>query len=501
MAFAGVFLITLGYDEAWILSGIQDILQPRALDVTVVPVLTSGGFFALGQLLVTALFGAELWPQRLFCFASMAAVVAIVWRWGMIYFGDMRSGALVVSALVATPGMAVLGSTAYATVPAFLLVLVSVAVFFGNFGSRALRITGTAALVGLASATRFECVLLLPALCLYAWFSQSEQKRRNVIDAVVASLLAVPVSAAFVTLYWLAGPQQIEHGVAQATGLAIDYVDYTGLLNKWVISEAFLPLPMLVLATVLAFYFHRQQINGGHAKWLCPWILLAPFGWFVWALWYLYAPIAHLRYVWPGLASFMVLLGFGIAGLYAWGRRNEAPGARIAALLLALSCVVAAIGATGRNLVLGNGDILSWEWAGDAPRAYFTRFRHIGYQRQAARYLRETTQPGERVLALGIGRSLGYLAQRDVLEIGQYTRRVRWDPARVPRRMVLEPVVGNFVYFSDEARRWIVDNTELEAQFGPYAFYRLTGSYPDDPTMLKGTTRIYTGHPHAQSYR
>ena len=105
------------------------------------------------------------------------------------------------------------------------------------------------------------------------------------------------------------------------------------------------------------------------------------------------------------------------------------------------------------------------------------------------------------MLAIGLSRSLGYLAQRDILEINQLLRRGQWDPARMPRRLVLEPVVGNFLYLSDEARRWITDNTELEAQFGPYAFYRLTGTYPDDPKMLGGTTATYPGHPHAGSYR
>jgi hypothetical protein len=119
------------------------------------------------------------------------------------------------------------------------------------------------------------------------------------------------------------------------------------------------------------------------------------------------------------------------------------------------------------------------------------------HQREAVQHLLRTTAPGDRVLALVRDKELGYLAGRDVLELDVLKSRKLWDPRKLPRRLVMSPIMGNLLFLSAEGRAWLEQNCQLEASFGQYVFYKVLGEYPRDPAVLSGGVGKYTGHPLA----
>lgn len=501
---SGVWLITLGYDEAWILRGIQGILNTQPAETAVAPVLTTGGIFALAQVIMTGIFGTELWIQRSFSLVCTALIVVLVWKWSNRSAGTSLAGPLGIAALFATPGFFVLGTTAYATLPALLLVLASFGAYEALSPGTWRRRFVLGLLGGLAAATRFNCGFALPALLVVALFSGQDARRRQLTDVIIASAIGAGILFGCIFLYASVGNSGLVT-TQQVTDSALrtSLINYPEYLNRWNTAEGFSPLPLLVLATCVGGFVisrspERRNVDSSS---FAPWAALLCFGWMAWAAWLVAAPIPHLRYIMPAVAAFWIVLGLGTASLHAWGLRCSQPIPRVAALLIALSCTVSSIGSTARNLIHGNGNVLAWEWAGQSRTSYFTRFRHKQYQVRAANYLRETTGEGEAVLALGLNQELGYLADRAVFEARVLSQRGFWDPKTLPRRIVLSPVLGNFLYLNMETRRWIDENCTLEAQFGPYSFYRVHGSYPEEFSFLRATGKTYSGHPLSSEYR
>ena len=492
---AAVFLVTLGFDEAWILEGLRQILEPETPDAAVVPVLTSGGLFAFGQLVILALFGPSLWVQRLFPLLCTAACVWIVSRWAAERSGGRRAGLLCAAVFLSTPGLVVLGSSAFACMPAFLLILLTAEASVAP-GRSTWRVVGVGVAAGLAIATRLNAFPVLPALVLAATLVAPGERRRRLTEAVAACGLAVVTAAgSYVALSALGPAALADHQTVASGGGLQGLLNYPRLLNKWAISESFLPLSWLCLAVFAGVFLARREVRAGRP--LPAFALLVPFAVIAWLFWVLRAPINHLRYLLPALAGFGALMGLAVAALYEAGARREKLAPRLLALTIALGFVVGSAGTATRDLVFGNGNVLSWEWAGQAPQSYFTRFRHVLYQRQAAAFLAANTEPDERVVAVGGARAIGYLARRPVLQIRDLVARDLWHPERLPRRLIVTPIVGHFLFLTGEGRHWLTENARLEAEFGGlYAFYEVTGSLPDDPTLLQGTLRPHPGLPH-----
>jgi hypothetical protein len=496
---SGVFALTMGYDEAWILLGIEGIVRERAPEVAIAPVLTSGGLYALVQLAITAVAHNALWVHRLFTVACTLALGLWVYRLGREIAGEARGGLFVLAGLLLAPGTLVLGALAHATLVAFLLVLLALRTFELTAHHRPLRIVATGVLAGLAAATRLDCVTLLPALPIYAVMSGRAAKRER-LDALCSAALGGLVLLLSMRIYRAAGVADgtEEASAAVAAGLNGLSINYPYLLNKWVIAQGFMPFPLMLGATLVgALLLREYRHTRDPARGLPFWAGLLPFAWLSTLAWLVKTPIPHLRYLWPALASFGLMLGLGFAAFERRSRERGTAGTRVLMLVLALSSLLASAGSTLRHLVHGESNILSWEWAGQSEAAYFTRFRYVIHQREAVQHLVRTTAPNERVLALVRDKELGYLAGRDVLEVDVLRSRKQWDPRTLPRHLVMSPIMGNLLFLSDEGRAWLEKNCELEASFGQYAFYKVVGQYPSDPAVLTARTGKYAGHPLA----
>jgi hypothetical protein len=280
------------------------------------------------------------------------------------------------------------------------------------------------------------------------------------------------------------------------TGATGAILDYPRLLNKWVIGESFMSPALLVLATLVGCVIIRR--NDRRSSIVAS--ILIPCGWLLWIAWLARSPIPHLRYLWPALACFAVVLGFGLAYLHEWGQAQRQPLARIAALTLALTCIGSGLGSTLRDLVHGEGNILSWEWSRETPADYYRRFQYVHDQRAAARYLRDQTTPNEDIGVVGLDMELRYLTGRRLIPLQTLAQGNAWkDPTHLPRRLMISPMVGSYLYLRPQGHRWIEENCTLEAQFGRYSFYRVTGQYPPDPATL--TLDAVRQPPHPLSKR
>jgi hypothetical protein len=483
MSLAATFLLTLGFDEAWILLGIDGIVHPVPRDLAVAPVISNGGFFAVGQLAVSAVAGRTLWPHRLFVLLCLVAALALVMRRGRRTARSTAAMWLAPAVLVGLPGTLVLGASGYASVPAFLLLLCVVELWETSETRRWVRRFVCGALAGLAAATRLEVAVLMPALIIVS-LVQRDGRRRRLADSCVATLVAAPVLLACMTAlsHAVRIPGLDATTVSSMTGMRGALFDYPRLLNKWVIGESFLPPALLVLATLVAWVMLR---GAGTTAFAAPAVLIAS-GWLLWLAWITRSPIAHLRYLWPALACFAVVLGLGLTRLHAWGVTHDEPVPRVAALLLALACVVTALGSTLRALAQGDANILSWEWSRETPIDYFRRFQHLHDQRAAAQYLRQHVSNDQTVAVLGLDMELRYLTGRHIVPLNTLSRDGAWtDPHRLPDRIVLTPMIGSYMYLTPAGYRWVDENCRLEAQFGRYCFYRVTGAYPKDPAVLE----------------
>ena len=154
-----------------------------------------------------------------------------------------------------------------------------------------------------------------------------------------------------------------------------------------------------------------------------------------------------------------------------------------------------------RDLAHGESDFLTWEWSREAPIQVFRRFQYVKDQRAVARYLVEHARGDEDIGVVGRDRALHYLSGRRLVPLTNFVADGRWtDPRRLPRRLLVGPMVGTRLYFRPEGYRWIEENCRLEAQFDRYSIYQVIGPYPPSPQPLMCEYGGYTGHPLSEPF-
>lgn len=491
ITFLGIFLITLGFDEAWILSGIRDIVF-RSNPFAVAPVISSGGFYAFVHIVITFFAANTLWIHRAFPFLCFLILcVSIVYYFGA-YFHTRFCGYLVLASFLGAPGTTLLASSAYANIPVYLLVLLTIVLWHVLRDRYWTRGITCGVLAGIAAATRPNELVLLPSIVLWALF-QKENKKSEVAISIVCAVVGAIVFASCVIALWMLTPEATQINtshVASGAGLSNALFDYPRTLNRWIISQHYLPLFIIMLSTVIGQVVYKEENNKRSS-----WPILILFAWAAWGAWMLQTPIPHLRYLWSSLASFMLILGLGIGKIYQLGVTKDNTKYRIIAIILALACITTELGNGIRNLVYGDSNNISFEWAGQAPLDYYRRFQAIEDQREAAKYVRERSTPNEEIAVLGLDYEIQYLTGKRIVSITNLVRD-NLPSHSYPKRFFIPPMAGNFTYLNPDTFVWIEHNCELEKQIGRYSFYRVKDKFPDQPQfMLPSITFAVTKNP------
>jgi len=473
---SALFLMTLGFDEAWMLLGVQGLVENGVYGHDLAAgTANTGGLYTLVESLLFAVFGADLPVLRIFSFASLLVLLGGIGRWTTFTYRSRTAGLLTAGVVLGVPGTLILGSTAYGTVPAVMLL------FWGTFLWHRLKDTGhkrwlvCGAILGLGVATRLNCIFIFAALLGAALFSRERKQelRQAVATSLLGGLIASICHAILVNLA----------GSSEGIGLCRSLFDYPALMNRWLVANAFLPLPFLVATTIGYVFLDRMKRTVGMDVPEMG-VQLLWFGWLSWGMWVLRSPIPHLRYLWPALAAFAFVLGICLAALHAWGKLRNRSLAVTAALLLSLTFVVTGCVSTLRHLLMGEANLLLWEWSHEAPLTRFRRLHHLNSQHQMAGYLRRHVAEDEVVGVLGLDLELTFLSGRTVRPFEWYRQRGMWGPEHLPLRLLVPPMVGTYLHLDPHAIPWIEANCKLLAQFGAYSLYEVTGRYPDDPDIL-----------------
>ena len=487
MMFACAYFMTVGTDEAWVLMGIRSCFEPIREGFSSHLIFTSGGVFTIVQSLVTLIVADSIFVHRLFPLFSMLAVFAIS---GSLVCGqsltrcNLYTVLIPAVLLIGIPGTLIVGTTALGTAPAFLLLLLASRYWFSTEGRRpSVVIAGL--LFGLAAATRMDVVMFAPALIVHAVIFPRTSRPKAILEALVVALIGIAILFANQRLHgaFNAVPP-VDTNTGTSTGVSGNLLDYPRLLNKFLIANSMLPLGVIVAISLLVFHrFGEKQDRHWQSFLVC-------FGIIAWAAWVVRAPIPHIRYLWPSLASFGVLAGINLARLCT--RENASVWLRVFCVGVSVGFAFDGLGTTFRHLVCGQSDFVAWEYSREVGIDYYQRFQQRMDETKISSFLRESTS-GKDVFVVGPPFRYRYLGGVPCFKMTE---------AREGQResiLLLGPEVGTFIYLRPSAYQLIEETCTPVAEIGEYSAFRIesvSDLLATEPFVRAG----YYAHPHSKPW-
>lgn len=489
----GCFLITASTDECWILEGVRGLADHGTYGQgsPFRSVHSTGGAYTLAATVLYKAGQGRLEIVRVVSVASVAGLLYALLRWNALATGRKdEAGWLGAAALFAVPGTFMLGSQAYGEVLATLLVVVG-AMLWGTLPAGTWRRRlWVGVILGMAGATRLNCLLALAGLPAAALFPR-DRRRDELVEAGLTLLVGMAVFLiAWKLLWWFS----VDPGSADASRKVYGRQTPWGVppgylvplwLDFWSIGRDF--LPFFVLATISAGWaWARPRVASPRGA-----DLLLSSAWLMWLAWHAQSPIAHLRYLWPALACFAAVGGLALSVLYQQIGEARPPSSRQAVVAVALAVLVTGYMDAARTFLHGDGDVLSWEWQRATAHTFqFGPFRSLRSQKAVVHRLREI--PTDQTIAtFGFDAALSFLTKRSIRTVGSYypgagarddAYQASSDSSagKLPRWIVLTPFVNRFPngHLDAALHRWIEDNCRLDVRFGPYVVYEVTGRFP-----------------------
>jgi len=496
LALAAVFVMTLGTDEAWVLNGLRSVLRPQVEHLSTELIVTSGGPFALVNVLLEWAAGSRLWLHRLVSLACLGFAFAMVLRQGGTAGTPASARWVMLAPLVAVPGAAEVGTAALGTAMGLALMLAALSLWASTRAGLAWRVAGGGLLYGLAAAARFDLVLVGPAVLLASSVRLTGARCIELrLNLGAWGFVAIGI-AVFVLNQWLMGlPANAMAGneVSAATGLDPWSLNYPKQLNQWFTLTTFAPLGWLAVMAASAFWWPHASTAAQPSDAPRFETLLAATGAVLLAAWLVRAPIPHLRYAFPALFCFAALAAFGLRALLVRALVNDAPREVMLCHAVALAFVLGSIGTTTRSLVMADSDYASWEWTHEMPFDYFRRFEARQHQIDAAAYLRDQLPADARIYSY-VPYALRYLSNRPVVAIDRAPA-ADAGANHVQRYLVLTPANGTYFSMKPETAVWILAQAPLVKQIGRYSIYKLPAGTDADLSHLQLSRSSYDGHP------
>lgn len=484
LALASAILMSLADDEAWILYGVQGLAERAEFAHRFGPgATTTGGLHSIVEMLLFRLAGNCVPVLRSFSIVCLVLMVREIFVWSRGAGFSAPAAWLAGTVLVAVPGTLTLAGSAYAAVPAALLTLAGIRRWDPLAAGASRRRWISAGLLGLAAATRIQCILVFPALAVASIPRErlrGSQWRSAGIALAFAGAIVVASYAGHVLLQ--VDSEKAVSVAGHAAGFGRSYA-LPFILRKWLSANQFLALPLLVGASFAAYWLVRVGFESRERLWG-----LVGSGWLIWSSWTVFAPIPHLRYLWPGLAAFSCVLGFALGQLYERGVRDDQLGLRAGALLIGIACLVTGSITTARNLVVGDLNTVAWEWRGIVDLGS-AGSGHISEQAKMAEYLRGLPADA-RVASLDYPVELEFLSGRPIDRIQWYARGQRLAGQPLPGWILITPHLGPRWNLSRPAARFLQSQCQREVSFGRHILYRVTGEYPSNINGLASTRRL-----------
>jgi len=470
VACASAVWMSLAADEAWILYGINGLVEHGKYSVPYgTGAVTTGGLHTIVEFVLAFVAGRSVPVARAFPLACLALMLWGILSWARRAGMSTPAAFIVGCVVIGIPGTLTLAGSAFAAVPAAFLIVSGVRLWDPIGGGGLKRRWASAAICGLAAATRLQCLVILPALLL------GSRLRRKAGPDIAAGGLGLVVGAALFAACF-AGLMSLTDSVDRSmahTKLSLGF-DVGAIVSRLVemplTASRLAAIPFLIAASLVPRWLERDGFGESERLRVLVW-----FGWMSWAVWLLAAPIPHLRYLWPGLAAIACVLGFGLGQLYERGRKLDSAARRIAASLIGVACLVFGIGGGIRNLAVGDLNVVIWEWRQLIPRGE-AGFGSLGDQAKMAEHLRRLPAH-TRIGTPDHPVELAFLSRRWIQPLSWYrTPQFSADP--VPDLILITPHLGNRVHPPPALSRWLQNGCDPEVRFGAHVLCRIRGSAP-----------------------
>lgn len=486
---AGIFLMTTGTDEAWILFGVRGFIEHGhyAAGSPFSSVQSTGGLHTVLASLLHLIGNGRIEVIRILSVLSIAAILFTLRQWALRFNIKGPYCWLVTSAPLLVPGTILFGAQAYGTVLAFLLVIVGL-MSWGELEPGTWRrrfLTGI--LIGTAAATRPDCTFALFAPLAAALLTRSN--RTHLLDSTLALIIGGFVFLFQAYLLWIFSVNLLwkpeVYGAGNPFSTPFGYL-VPRRLAYWSIGQSFMPFFVAVLSSI---GWSRARLGANKPYGIDA---LLAFAWLAMLAWLFLAPIPHLRYFWPALAAFASVGILALALLLQSQSRFSGSALVLGIALLAMGYLDGA-----RSFLHGESDILSWQLSRETSYSLqYGPFRHLQYQRAIVRRLLQIS-PDEPIATIGFNTALSFLTRRTVVPIQAYYPEegkesvVTWRPATVnppvrPRWLVVTPMVNHYPnsYLSHQLYDWIKANCRVADRQGPYVLYEVIGSFPENPDVF-----------------
>jgi Dolichyl-phosphate-mannose-protein mannosyltransferase len=490
LVFAAIHFFAIEIDEAFNLLSVGQISGGPFSGKAFIayPVLTSGGLFAAIHYAVLRV-GLPIEANRLVSVVFSCLTLVVIYRIVKSQWGDRSVALLGVTAFLTVPGFLFVSGLAWAeTVSAFLLI--AAAWHWTTHGST--NLVGSVlsgVLFGLAMATRLTALVpALPAIVIWSLiYARAFPVRHGVVAAAIASAVFLLCVAIYFwqfhvgDLYGFLRHSVGATGTSRVKGLGV-------ILDDLLVSESIFPLYGLVAAGCALFLLPQAQTFAA-VRPLCVLLwLIAVIGW---AAWILIAPFPYLRYLWPALPALWLC---GILLLLGWFVTLKPGRPRLLLQAVVLAAWSAQFALSVRQVALGDTTTLVWQGTRQSPIDTFPHPSH-----ETPLQARKEQYKFASIVA-GIPKDARiYIDYPDFSFPITFIAHRRANAIRDVRRwqgdsyLMLVPFDKNTIMLSQAAREWIQRNTTLYGRSGDYALYKVNPGASEAPEIF-----IYPmgGEPH-----
>jgi hypothetical protein len=406
LAFFSHVMLTLEFDEAWILTTIAEANSVSKPLFQADSVTTTGGPYFLIQSILFQMFGANHYVARFFTFFALIFLLIFGKK---ISLKECPGGDhwLTLSFLLAVPGTIILSGTAYGTILSLGLLFAFFYFWQSNDQSLWKNRLISALLLAATVTTRVDLAPAFPALILTALLNR-ENKSKELKSAFWITFLGLIFVGITIFCHMMV-QGSLKEGASMllsSTGFRkFDMGIYiSDLLNRISLTQDYLAISMMGLATWIIYRYFSPK-----------WNFLSWMSWIILLLWVFRSPYPYYRYFYSITLINGFVISVALMKLLIWSEKNKfqqiKPGIYLFAVLFMIQGSISGI----RTLAQGDLSTQNLEWARLAPYQTFKLVEAPRKQLEIAKWIQETIPANVNVVSIGNAMPLSYLSGRNLI--------------------------------------------------------------------------------------
>ena len=473
LTLASLFLISVEYDEAWIVASHLSAFHTQLVP-DVDQVLTTGGlhFWLVG------FFGepgeSAVMLPRIVSMVSLGLIILLIARFTRRWVPDFVARMIIIACVVATPGSIFMGSMSYGAALSLLLLMSGAVVWFSNLGRLPLRIAVTGLLFGLALATRWTLVPVMPLLVLSGLVLSPEERFRW-LSGVMVAVIATGVFGVFVFLQTQVGnwnapiedPSLISSNMRSAgagSSLFPSPARLTGFASRYF---TLVSVPMVLVSFVFTIQIWSRLLRAQRIFLLA----LIAASLLIALAWMMRSPFLHTRYIWPSILLLNLACGISLASTFVLARDADQQWAPFARLICVALPIGLALGSytNGLRLIAAGSGYETNNAGYSSQEKHFDAFRLTREQSAIVDYLRNAIDPSDRVVGFGLPAEWGTMQLALLSERAVEDLSVEVAVDKIPSVIISH----EFARLSTEGRDWLRDHSLDTTDIFGYQIHRV----------------------------